>query len=89
MKAMRERNIEFPLPVLLRMMSQACEALHHAHQAKGLDQRPLKLVLGCIAKPSCSMFTAICESSTLVLQGGWRGHDPPRAGQGTVSLYAA
>ena len=44
MTAMRERELKFPMPILLRMLSQACEALHHAHQAKGLDQKPLKLV---------------------------------------------
>jgi len=42
--AMRERQFQFPLPVLLRMMVQACEALHHAHSASGLDKKPLKLV---------------------------------------------
>lgn len=42
--AMRERQLLFPLPILLRMMVQACEALHHAHSASGLDKKPLKLV---------------------------------------------
>lgn len=44
MTAMRERNLQLPVPVLLRMMVQACEALHHAHSASGLDQAPLNLV---------------------------------------------
>ncbi|MBT6178525.1 MAG: serine/threonine protein kinase [Deltaproteobacteria bacterium] len=44
MTAMREREIEFPVPILLRMMVQACEALHHAHSARGLDQAALNLV---------------------------------------------
>lgn len=42
--AMRERELQFPVPVLLRIMVQACEALHHAHSAAGLDRQPLNLV---------------------------------------------
>ena len=44
MTAMRERKLALPMPILLRMIGQACEALHHAHHAKGLDQNPLNLV---------------------------------------------
>ena len=92
MKAMRERNIEFPLPVLLRMMSQACEALHHAHQAKGLDQRPLKLVHRDVSPETIMLdvhgYLRIVDFGLAKLAGG-EDTDPPRAVKGTISLYAA
>lgn len=42
--SMRQRGLHFPVPILLRMLFEACEGLHHAHSAVGLNGEPLSLV---------------------------------------------
>ena len=44
LEGLREQRIAIPLPVCLDMGIEICDALHHAHTARGDDGRPLDIV---------------------------------------------
>jgi serine/threonine-protein kinase len=43
-KSIRKRNLSIPLPIICKLMAEACEALHYAHSAKTSDGEPLNLI---------------------------------------------